>query len=111
MRLTEKSGGIDNLKLFSAKLDNLLQVINKLGQLEDIEEDLGIDLITLFKALKKGVWVREQNTKEKEIVYERIRLNFLIKTLDFIEPRKEIGIGRNLFDYGDSWALTKEELL
>ena len=28
-----------------------------IGELEDIEEELGIDLITLFKALKKGIWV------------------------------------------------------
>ena len=28
---------------------------NKLGKLEDIEEELGIDLITLFKALKDGI--------------------------------------------------------
>ena len=29
--------------------------VDKLGQLEDIEEELGIDLITLFKALKNGI--------------------------------------------------------
>lgn len=53
MRLTEV------MKLFN---DRLYQIPNnktdysmaviKLGQLEDIEEELGIDLITLFKALK-----------------------------------------------------------
>ncbi len=86
--------------------------IEKIGQLVDIEEELGIDLIILFKALKQdNIWVKEHNTKEQEIVYERIRLNFLNRTLDFVYPRKEIGIGRNLFDYGESWALTKEELL
>lgn len=29
----------------------------KLGQYEDIEEELGIDLITLFKALKDGIYI------------------------------------------------------
>ena len=31
--------------------------VEKLGKLEDIEEELGIDLITLFEALKKGIFV------------------------------------------------------
>lgn len=85
--------------------------IHKLGQLEDIEEELGIDLVTLFKALKQdSIWVKEHNTKEQEIVYERVILNFLNRTLDFVEPRKEIGRGRNLSGYGETWALTKEEL-
>ena len=33
----------------------------KLGQLEDIEEELGIDLITLIKALKNGIWLKEDS--------------------------------------------------
>lgn len=35
---------------------DLTLAIDKLGQLEDIEEKIGIDLITLFKALKNGVY-------------------------------------------------------
>ena len=82
-----------------------------LEALQYIEEELRIDFITLFKALKQGnIWVREHNTEEKEIVYEMIRLNVLNRTLDFVEPREEIGRGRFLIDYGYSWALTKEEL-
>ena len=34
--------------------------IEKLGKLEDIEKELGINLITLFKALK-GIWVKSTN--------------------------------------------------
>lgn len=33
----------------------------KLGQLEDIEEELGIDLITLFKALQNDIWLENVN--------------------------------------------------
>ena len=36
---------------------NLREQELKLGQLEDIEEELGIDLLTLFKALKEPVYV------------------------------------------------------
>lgn len=35
------------------------KIYNKLGRLEDIEEELGIDLITLFKALKEGILVNK----------------------------------------------------
>lgn len=87
------------------------KAIDKLGQKEDDDEELGIDSHILFKALKQGyIYVREHNTEEKEIVCEGIRLNFFNKTLDFVEPRKEIGKGRNLFQFGKTWALTKEEL-
>lgn len=44
----------------------------KLGQLEDIEEELGIDLITLFKTLKNGVFVKDE--------YERtIKKHYIFK--------------------------------
>ena len=38
---------------------------NKLGQLEDIEEELGIDLAILFKALKNGAWYIHRTEKRK----------------------------------------------
>ena len=88
-----------------------IKLIEKdLEKLEDIEKELGIDLIKLFKALKNGIFVEEQNTNEKEIVFEEITLNLNNKLLLFRHPRKEIGKGRNIFQYGKTWALTKEEL-
>lgn len=30
------------------------KIVNKLGQLENLEQELGIELITLFKAVKQG---------------------------------------------------------
>ncbi len=117
MRLMKKElmSAINQPMCFGSRLVGkkmFAQIIKELCEYKTIEEELGIDLITLSKALQQdSIWVREHNTKEKEIVCERIRLNFLNRTLDFVEPRKEIGIGRNLFDYGESWALTREELL
>ena len=90
----------------ATKLDS----IHKLGQLEDIEEELGIDLITLFKASKQGIFVKEQNTNEKEVDFEEITLDLDNKLLLFRHPRKEIGKGRVLSHYGKTWALTREEL-
>ena len=77
---------------------------NKLGQLEDIEDELGIDLITLFKALNE-CYIEDGH-----------------KGTAMILNNKEIGIkyqlGENswssrickISDYGKTWALTKEEL-
>lgn len=102
-------GYFENEKLYFKEDLDIIETTLK--RLKTFEEELGIDLITLSKALQQDyIWVREHNTKEKEVVCERIRLNYNNRTLDFVEPRKEIGKGRNLFDYGESWALTKEEL-
>lgn len=42
----------------------------KLGQYEDIEEELGIDLLTLFKALKDGVWISIDNVFFNKLIYK-----------------------------------------
>ena len=34
---------------------------NKMEQIQNIEEELGIDLITLFKALTKGIYIKDDN--------------------------------------------------
>ena len=66
MRLTKKQ----NTKLYPyiySGIDDTFEgtPINKLGQLEDIEEELGIDLVTLFKALKNGFYFKDyQNNNE-----------------------------------------------
>ena len=39
-------------------VNNIYKAINKLGQLEDIEEELGIDLITLYKAFRYGIYAK-----------------------------------------------------
>ena len=91
-------------------------VLNKLGQLEDIEEELGVDLITLFKALKQGY------------IYEKLEDEITKRDVDMLDFRegikgvcldKSYGIDnykqcyqtlKYINGYGKSWALTKEEL-
>ena len=48
-RLTEKND--DHYVFKHGVFHNIGEHVNKLGQLEDIEEELGIDLITLGKIL------------------------------------------------------------
>ena len=91
---------------------------NKLGQLEDIEDELGIDLITLFKALKNGVYIKVVDNLMEEYFGERVgaiikryvvNINqFYIQSCDFLTPGS---FNVALKDYGKTWALTKEELL
>lgn len=87
------------------------KVINKLGQLEDIEQELGIDLITFLQSLTKNVFIKQGN-KIIECETPPILLNFdgeyyfewhCEKLNDSFEQLP-------LKDYGKTWALTKEGL-
>lgn len=82
--------------------------LNKLGQLEDIEEELGIDLITLFKVLTEGIY-RKTNY---DIVFYNPSSMSITKTPHFgwaLYHRSYTHLFTK--DYGKDWALTKEELL
>ena len=61
-RLTKKNKNIltNDIEKYIINPFEELKTINKLGQLEDIEEELGIDFITLFKALKDGVYTKRR---------------------------------------------------
>ena len=89
-------------------------VLTKLGQLEDIEEEIGIDLITLFKALKNGCFAKEtfdyMGKKQTQIIFTEFTQLYYTDDLDdyLIHIRT---IDYYLKDYGKTWALTEEELL
>ena len=94
--------------------------LNKLGQLEDIEDELGIDLITLFKALKNGIYVKLLDyTKPifKKVIIQSYNIDIKKKYIDIRRDKLYNGVGitgGHLYpfkDYGKTWALTKEELL
>ena len=81
--------------------ENGIRLVQIVGQLEDIEEELGIDLITLFKALKNGVY--EDIVDQK---YKHFDLSYAIDNVFTIW----LGRPHELKDYGKTWALTREEL-
>lgn len=78
----------------------------KLGQLEDIEEELGIDLVKLIECIRneKGIWKRENG--DGKLINTRCML-----TCEFgywrVYDKETV---YDLKDYGKTWALTKEEL-
>lgn len=95
-------------------------IYKKLGELEDIEEELGIDLVILFKALKNGFWAKS-STKitfckedKKHTVFIR-HLGYDVEICceeseNTIDSKCKLYLERSTKDYGKTWALTKEEL-
>ena len=94
-RLTDESILDDNnIKFVKDKLEYA-------DKMKPIEEEIGIDLITLFKALKNGIYKKGRNNLKGLILYSKMPMfSFYHKTID----------AELIEDYGKTWALTKEEL-
>lgn len=111
-------------KLKDEELSTKLDSIHKLGILEDIEDELGIYLITLFKALNKGFYIKYNNKIVHISPDKNITINFWYNIINvsilpkfFIDCKKgtdylseEIDEEYLFEDYGKTWALTREEL-
>ena len=111
MRLTHKHKyKVDN-KRFVFDMKDYRKACQKLGQLENIEEKLGIDLITLFKALKNGIYWKGKSCFNTTGVFfeESPCLNVHNNCLINITFRKNEDYVY-FKDYGKTWALTREEL-
>ena len=104
-------------------LENAIELLKDSMVYAEIEKEIGIDLITLFKALTNGIWIKgvaDANSRNK-IIFVRPTLYMLGKKLvvGFVIPyakrtNKEgnyFGTVRYFDGYGKTWALTKEELL
>ena len=96
---TKEAGGYD-INFGSYTLEELVE---KLGNHEDIEDEYGIELTTLSKLLKQGfVYIRDGSSIEKNhgFIIDNAGLWSQVK----LDPKK----------YGKKapggWALTKEEL-
>ena len=95
--------------------ENLLRPIEKdlevLEKYRKIEKEIGIDLITLFKALKKGVYVKFDsyfgNIGELDIkIVKDNATGICYRNKKWYLQEEETLVK----DYGKTWALTKEEL-
>ena len=117
-RLTKKAQFVRNLitgkemKYISNESDQMC--VDKLGKLEDIEEELGIDLITLFdidKQLntKKEIWFKIEDEIEENLRFDSYYIIDL-KHKAFVKIEYEPLDYLYFKDYGKTWALTKEEL-
>ena len=116
-RLTKKAQLVGNLitgkeiKYISNENDQMC--VDKLGVLEDIEEEIGIDLIKAVELCKQ--------VNSKKVVYIKDEWGtYPIKILDDLDIElfnhrlyKNFGgmyVSLDLYEYGQTWALTKEEL-
>lgn len=118
MRLTEKrvihpsckiNGELENREYIHIKDKNLAE--KKLFELEDIEEQLGIDLVTYFKIKSaKTVCVKELGNDISEMLVRPSKDSIDVCYKGFVDI-PECDICLQLKDYGKTWALTKEELL
>lgn len=138
MRITEKKeNGFYELKngreIYGE--EHGIRLVQIVGKYEDIEEQLGIDLITLFKALKNGCWIRKGFYGTCYLDGEPIFISSGCLHLNlfgyYSEKENDDGCESEyqealcLFDldyeiidniarvkdYGKTWSLTKEELL
>ena len=107
-RLTKKN----NIGYFPAyereTKENYYDLVYKLGVLEDLEEELEIDLITLFKALKQKYVFHKENVKI-ELLGVHIKSEELF-LYGFVEDTRH-GVYLGLKECGKTWWLskTKEE--
>ena len=117
-RKTEFSNKIEQMGV--AENEESFKIVEKdldlLEEYRKIEEELGIDLITLFKALKNGIYLKFGSEKITGVYYEHRAI--LPRHFDkdykgyFIDLQLELSINFNFYfkDYGKTWALTREEL-
>ena len=114
MRLT-KNGKYENYE--PIKPSNLYPAIDKLGKLEDIEEEIGIDLITIYNVSKYGFYkIIQTNTDEILVDGNKWWPNEFIINLQekcFVSITASNKLGHTKFyfkDNGITWTLAKEVL-
>jgi hypothetical protein len=107
--------------------NELIRANQKLGKLEDIEEELGISLEVLFKALKDGIWYKESYEEKHDgyslVKYDDTKIYYEnhVDICKYLNGSRKIHLflpfdngynGGNycLKDYGKTWSLTREEL-
>ena len=86
---------------------------NKLGVLEDIEEELGIDLIKAVELCKQVNSKKVVYTKDEYGIYPiKILNNLDIELFNHRLYKNSSGVyvSLDLKDYGKEWSLTREEL-
>ena len=106
-RLTKKN----NIGYFPAyereTKENYYDLVHKLGVLEDLEEELGIDFIALSKILKQR-FVYDKDQVKIELLGLHIKSDELC-LYGFVEDTTH-AVYLRLKDCGKTWTMTKEKL-
>ena len=83
------------------------EALDKLGQLEDLEEEIGVDFITLSKILKQR-FVYDNDRVKIELLGLHIKSDELY-LYGFVEDTTH-AVYLKLKDCGKTWTMTKEKL-
>lgn len=90
--------------------------IDKLGKIEEKEEELEIEVLDLIAAVENGIYSKERDEiRTVQLIYTYPTHNF--KETDYDKTYEGLCLYDDAFgeyyyfkDYGKTWALTKEEL-
>lgn len=82
-------------------------VYEKLKKYENFEEELGITLDTLLKALENGIYTRCRAPFAFRTKIHKVNVTYI--GMNRLEVEKAFTVETK--DYGVTWALTKEELI
>lgn len=116
-RLTKYLPNIGSMipyRLKDEELSTKLDSIHKLGMLEDIEEELGIELEIIFSALKNGVYYF---ASDGQLIHDHVSLvnNYIgVGTPDKLSfsfltySTRQILLFEN---YGKTWSVNKKVLI
>ena len=124
MRLAKIGYIDDRFNAEKTQYEYNIDLWNYVKEREDIEEELGIDLVTLFKAFCEGscgaIWMFVQNDYNeiyKKGLIKPFAINhfarkpnkksFYLSVYDSLTYKNYIV---DIKDYGKTWALSKEEL-
>ena len=97
----------DKQDIKKQKFNVIEKDLDLLEEYRKIEEELGVDFITLFKALN-GCWFLQIGAKK---ALGDIRPTLVYQCGWHLKPKlSELPMLYALKDYGKTWALTREEL-
>ena len=95
-------------------------IYNRLKLLEDLEEDIGMSLLTLFRILKRGQIIYKTRSlyHHNKIILESRKIDglyydgsyYILKIHNNFEDDNDNYDVVYVKDYGVTWALTREEL-
>ena len=116
MRLTKKElmSVVNQPMCFGSRLVGkkmFAQIIKELCEYKTIEDELGIDLITIWRAKTRNFYFKNSLGEIYPVMFQSIdhitkRIHFTVLNETNIKNSSSA-----LKDYGKTWALTKEELL
>lgn len=103
---------LDSSAPFLKDIATLQELVDKETRYQSLEEELGIDLITLFKALKDGIWISLDNVFFNTLIYKSssdLSLKFYLGKW-YIAYYHSLNGGRfylDLKDFNKTWWLEK----